>query len=64
MALMGMEILAKQPPVSLEEMRAQALRVRGDFRTTEEALAFVRTLTNDEYVNYMQGTKQNKGRTP
>ncbi len=53
LAKLGAEALAKQEPVSFEEMRAQALRVRGDFKTEEEALKFVRSLTNEEYENYM-----------
>jgi hypothetical protein len=56
-AKLGAEALAKQPPVTLEEMRAQSLRVRGDFPTQEEALKFVRTLTNEEYINYVKGIK-------
>ncbi len=52
-AKLAMEALAKQEPVSFDEMRAQVLRVRGDFKTQEEALKFVRSLTNEEYENYM-----------
>lgn len=57
LAKLGAEALATQPPVTLEETRAQSLWVRGDFPTQEEALKFVRTLTNEEYINYVKGTK-------
>lgn len=55
-AALGFDNLAKQPPVTLEEARAQVLWLRGDFPNKEEALKFVRTLTNKEYVNYIKGT--------
>jgi hypothetical protein len=50
-----MDMLSKQEPVTLEYARAQTLKIRGDFATIEEALKFVNTLTNDEYINYVQG---------
>ncbi len=61
LAKLGAEALAKQPPVTLDEMRAQVLRVRGDFKTQEEVLEFVRSLTNEEYENYM-GSKKDSTR--
>ena len=56
-AILGAEVLAKQRPVTIEEMRAQFLRVRGDFKTQEEALKFLESLSNEEYINYIKGTK-------
>ena len=56
-ARLGFEALAKQGPVTLEEARAQTLWIRGDFKNKEEALKFVKTLSNEEYINYIRGTK-------
>jgi len=45
----------KRRPHTLNQMRAQALRVRGDFSTNEEALKFVNTLSDEEYMDYING---------
>ena len=58
-AKLDAEALAKQGSVILEEARAQSLWLRGDFKTQEEALKFVRTLSDDEYINYVKGLRQN-----
>ena len=57
LAKLGAEVLAKQLPVTIEEARAQFLRIRGDFKTQEEALKFVESPSNEEYINYINGTK-------
>ena len=56
-AIKGMKQLAKQGPVTLEEARAQALWIRKDFPNKEEALKFVRSLTEEEYISYINGSK-------
>jgi hypothetical protein len=56
-AIQGMKLLAKQGPVTLEQAKAQFLWVRDDFKTYEEALKFVRSLTQEEYINYIHSSK-------
>jgi hypothetical protein len=58
-AKLAMEALAKQGPITLEEAKAQALWIRGDFPNKEEALKFVRSLTQEEYLNYINGSRPN-----
>jgi len=49
------EALTKQGPTTTNEMRAQFLRLRGDFPNEEEALKFINTLSNEEYEKYLNG---------
>jgi hypothetical protein len=57
MAKLGMERLAKQKPTTIEEARAQALWIRKDFPNKEEALKFVRSLSEEEFIKYLHGSK-------
>jgi hypothetical protein len=56
-AKIGLEMLANRHPHTLNEMKAQALWVRGDFLTKEEALKFVNALSDEEYMDYITVNK-------